>query len=109
MIRTRGLVGLLYAPNAGSGEGKIAKKKSILKISKAEFGLIKELFYSSKSQNFLCYAYYFVAKEEPLVMKRKIQSQCIDCLVKMFSTDLEIAPLDCPRSHDVGTNYSIQA
>ena len=31
--------------------GKIVKK-SILKISKAEFGLNRELFYSSKSQNF---------------------------------------------------------
>ena len=75
-------------------------------ITEAEFGLIKEyvtvLFQVPKFSR-----YYSVAKEEPFVLKRKIKSQYIDRLVKMFSNDLKFH-LDCRKSHYADTNYSMQ-
>ena len=57
---------------------KIPDNFPIFKISKLDIGLIKMLFCS-------------VAKVEPLVLKLKILSRCIDCLVKTLSNNLDCA------------------
>ena len=60
-------------------KGRNFENKLILKISKSEFELIKVLLYFSKPQNF-----YGII----LLQKRSSQSEYTDCLIKMFSTNL---------------------
>ena len=54
---------------------------SILKISKSKFTVIKGSLNSFKSQNFY---FIIVTKEAP-----GFEMECTDCLVKMFSTNLD--------------------
>ena len=62
--------------------GKVTQKNSIVKISKVEFGLIKVLFYSLKSQNF--YGIILLQKRSPWFWKKLNHSVLIvswKCLV----------------------------
>ena len=77
----------LKDPQWGSWD-KIAKKYSILKISKAEFGLIKVLFYHFI---LLSRIIFMVLFWRALGFEKENSIKCIDSLVKMFSTNL-----DCP-------------
>ena len=61
----------------GGSWGEIVQKNSILKISKAEFGLTKELFYSSKSQNL-----YGIILRSPWLGKGKFNHRVSIVLLK---------------------------
>ena len=84
MIRTRGFRrgASLKTPNEGSG-AKSHRKNSILNISKAKFGLIKVLFYYSKTQHF--YSIILLWNWSPRFWKGKfnhsISIDSIKCLV----------------------------
>ena len=77
----------LKDPQWGSWD-ETAKKYSILKISEAEFGLIKVLFYHFI---LLSRIIFMVLLWRALGFEKENSIKCIDYLVKMFSTNL-----DCP-------------
>ena len=64
--------------------GQNRKKHSFFKISEAEFGLIKVLFYSSKSQNF-----YGIILRSHWFSKGKLNHSASIVSIKMFSTNLD--------------------